>query len=131
MALLPSIVIAPRVLSGEFEVGRIVEATGAFSAIMGSLTILVDNIEGLAGFAAGISRVRTLNSRLKRAGKPILLAAGHTSFGCLRIRLCTILRAPQVGCPWRSVTITTDFSSLIACGLWCGARLVFASPLFR
>ena len=30
MALLPSIVIAPRVLSGELEVGRIVQATGAF-----------------------------------------------------------------------------------------------------
>ena len=45
MLLLPSIVIAPRVLSGKLEVGRIVEATGAFSAIMGSLTILVDNME--------------------------------------------------------------------------------------
>jgi vitamin B12/bleomycin/antimicrobial peptide transport system ATP-binding/permease protein len=66
VALLPSVVIAPRVLSGELEVGRIVEATGAFSAIMGSLTILVDNMEDLAGFAAGISRVRTLNSRLHR-----------------------------------------------------------------
>ena len=70
MALLPSIVIAPRVLSGEFEVGRIVEATGAFSAIMGSLTILVDNMESLAGFAAAISRVKTLNGCLKKAGKP-------------------------------------------------------------
>jgi len=70
MALLPSIVIAPRVLSGELEVGRIVEATGAFSAIMGSLTILVDNMESLAGFAAGIRRVKTLNSHLKRANGP-------------------------------------------------------------
>jgi putative ATP-binding cassette transporter len=45
MALLPSIVIAPRVLSGDLEVGRIVEATGAFSAIMGPLPILVDTME--------------------------------------------------------------------------------------
>jgi putative ATP-binding cassette transporter len=70
MALLPSIVIAPRVLSGELEVGRIVQATGAFSAIMGSLTILVDYMESLAGFAAGIRRVKGLNSHLKKAGKP-------------------------------------------------------------
>ncbi len=68
MALLPSIVIAPRVLSGELEVGRIVQATGAFAAIMGSLTILVDNMESLAAFAAGIQRVKTLNSHLKRLG---------------------------------------------------------------
>uniref|UniRef100_Q027D3 ABC transporter domain protein n=1 Tax=Solibacter usitatus (strain Ellin6076) TaxID=234267 RepID=Q027D3_SOLUE len=69
MALLPSIVIAPRVLSGELEVGRIVEATGAFAAIMGSLTILVDNMESLAGFAAGIGRVKGLNNRLKKKAR--------------------------------------------------------------
>jgi putative ATP-binding cassette transporter len=70
VALLPSIVIAPRVLSGELEVGRIVQATGAFAAIMGSLTILVDNMESLAGFAAGIRRVKNLNSHLKKVATP-------------------------------------------------------------
>jgi putative ATP-binding cassette transporter len=70
MMMLPSVIIAPRVLSGELEVGRIVEATGAFSAIMGSLTILVDNMEDLSRYAAGISRVKTLNTRLKSLGAP-------------------------------------------------------------
>jgi putative ATP-binding cassette transporter len=64
MMVLPSVVIAPRVLSGELEVGRIVEATGAFSAIMGSLTILLDNMEALSRYAAGIRRVKTLHSSL-------------------------------------------------------------------
>jgi len=68
--LMPSLIIAPRVLSGELEVGRIVEATGAFSAIMGSLTILVDNMEDLSRFAAGISRVKSLSGGLKRGGLP-------------------------------------------------------------
>src|SRR5262249_27769032 len=77
MALLPSIVIAPRVLSGELEVGRIVQATGAFAAIMGSLTILVDNMESLAGFAAGIRRVKGLNSQLKRAAAPAAAVVGR------------------------------------------------------
>ena len=72
MSLLPSIVIAPRVLSGELEVGRIVQATGAFAAIMGSLTILVDNMESLAGFAAGIRRVQGLNRYLKRSAAPVI-----------------------------------------------------------
>jgi ABC-type uncharacterized transport system fused permease/ATPase subunit len=44
------------------------EATGAFSAIMGSLTILVDNMEDLSRYAAGIRRARTLNASLRRAG---------------------------------------------------------------
>ena len=67
MMLLPSVIIAPRVLSGELEVGRIVEATGAFSAIMGSLTILLDNMEDLSRYAAGIRRVKTLHAALNRA----------------------------------------------------------------
>ena len=70
IALLPSVIIAPRVLSGSLEVGRIVEATGAFSAIMGSLTILVDNMEDLSRFAAGISRVRALNRTLRKLSVP-------------------------------------------------------------
>ena len=67
MLMLPSVIIAPRVLSGELEVGRIVEATGAFSAIMGSLTILLDNMEDLSRYAAGIRRVKTLHAALNRA----------------------------------------------------------------
>jgi len=70
IAVLPSVIIAPRVLSGNLEVGRIVEATGAFSAIMASLTILVDNMEELSRFAAGISRVRSLNRSLKKVSAP-------------------------------------------------------------
>jgi putative ATP-binding cassette transporter len=58
--VLPTLIIAPRVLSGELEVGSIVQATGAFTSILGSLTILVDNIEGLSRFAAGIGRLEAL-----------------------------------------------------------------------
>jgi vitamin B12/bleomycin/antimicrobial peptide transport system ATP-binding/permease protein len=57
--VLPTLIIAPRVLSGELEVGRIVQATGAFSAILGALTILVDNLDGLSRFAASVSRLET------------------------------------------------------------------------
>ncbi len=60
LLMLPSMVIAPRVLSGELEVGRIVQAEGAFAAIMSALTILVDNVENLSLFAAGVSRVSAL-----------------------------------------------------------------------
>jgi len=47
------------VLSGELEVGRIVEATGAFSAILASLTLFVDNLEDLSRFAASVGRLET------------------------------------------------------------------------
>ncbi|HYA17953.1 MAG TPA: ABC transporter ATP-binding protein/permease [Bryobacteraceae bacterium] len=55
--VLPSVILAPRVLSGELEVGRVVQAAGAFAAILGALTLLVDNIESLSRFAAGVSRL--------------------------------------------------------------------------
>jgi putative ATP-binding cassette transporter len=113
MALLPSIVIAPRVLSGEFEVGRIVEATGAFGAIMGSLTILVDNMESLAMFAAGISRVKALNSSLKRVGAPSRL--GREKIAMVpseRLHFDNItLQTPNY-----QRTLIKDFTASIPCG---------------
>jgi putative ATP-binding cassette transporter len=70
--VLPSIIIAPRVLSGEFEVGRVVEAAGAFGAILGALTVFVDNLEYLSRFAAGVGRLDKFTGKLARpqAGNP-------------------------------------------------------------
>ncbi len=72
---LPSIIIAPSVLSGELEVGRVVQAAGAFSAILSALTLFVDNIESLSRFAAGLTRLDAFVNSLTRikAGKD----AGH------------------------------------------------------
>ena len=55
--ILPSAIIAERVLSGELEVGRAIQAAGAFAAILRSLTVIVDNFESLSRFAAGIDRL--------------------------------------------------------------------------
>ncbi|MBI2685857.1 MAG: ABC transporter ATP-binding protein/permease [Acidobacteria bacterium] len=64
--VLPSVIIAPRVLSGELEVGRIVEATGAFAAILSALALPVDNLDGLSRFAAGIERLDAFAHRLEQ-----------------------------------------------------------------
>ena len=40
---LPAIIIGPRVLSGELEIGVITQAATAFSIILGSLTLLLIN----------------------------------------------------------------------------------------
>jgi len=55
--ILPSAIIAGRVLSGEMEVGRAIQAAGAFAAILSALTIIIDNFESLSKFAAGIERL--------------------------------------------------------------------------
>lgn len=62
--VLPTLIIAPRVLSGELEVGRIVQAGGAFSAVLGALSILIDNLEDLSRFAASVRRLETFAQTL-------------------------------------------------------------------
>jgi len=62
--VLPTVIIAPRVLSGELDVGRIVQATGAFSAILDALSLLVNNLEGMSRFAASVGRLETFSHGL-------------------------------------------------------------------
>ncbi|MEQ1948665.1 MAG: ABC transporter ATP-binding protein/permease [Bryobacteraceae bacterium] len=62
---LPSIIIAPRVLTGELEVGRVVQAAGAFSAILAALNVFVTNLEYLSRFAAGVERLDSFVRRLE------------------------------------------------------------------
>lgn len=59
--ILPSILLANAVLSGELEVGRAIQAAGAFAAVLGAISLIVDNFESLSRFVAGIDRLHTLS----------------------------------------------------------------------
>lgn len=65
--LLPGIILAPQVLSGEIEVGRVVQAAGAFAAIFAALTVIVNNFDTLSRFAAGISRLDKFANSLENS----------------------------------------------------------------
>jgi len=66
--MLPSAIVASRVLSGELEVGRAIQAAGAFAAILSALAVIVDNFESLSRFVAGLDRLDTFSISLtKRA----------------------------------------------------------------
>lgn len=65
--ILPSAIIAGRVISGELEVGRAIQAAGAFAAILSALTVIVDNFDTFSKFAAGIDRLQGFSRFL--AGK--------------------------------------------------------------
>ncbi|WP_119967147.1 ABC transporter ATP-binding protein/permease [Simplicispira lacusdiani] len=66
--VLPSALIASRVLSGELEVGRAIQAAGAFAAVLSAISVIIENFEGLSRFAAGIDRLDTFLGLL--AGPP-------------------------------------------------------------
>ena len=63
---LSSIIIADQVLSGEMEVGRAIQAAGAFSAILGALTLIVQHFESLSRFGAGVNRLHEFSRALDR-----------------------------------------------------------------
>lgn len=62
--VLPVIIIANDVLNGNLEIGSAVQATGAFAAILVSLTVIVDHFEGLSRFSAGIERLYSFSEAL-------------------------------------------------------------------
>jgi putative ATP-binding cassette transporter len=62
---LPSVIIAPRIISGELEVGQAVQAGGAFAAMLGALTVFIDNFEILSSFAAGIDRLHAFSKAIE------------------------------------------------------------------
>jgi len=60
--VLPFMILAGGVLSGDLEVGRAVQAAGAFTAVLGAVGVIVDNFESLSRFVAGIGRLQALSS---------------------------------------------------------------------
>ena len=63
--IVPGLILAPQVLSGNLEVGRVVQAAGAFAIIFAALTVIVNNFDTLSRFAAGISRLSTFAKSLE------------------------------------------------------------------
>ena len=59
--ILPSIILANAVLAGELEVGRAIQAAGAFAVVLGAISLIVDNFESLSRFVACIDRLHTLS----------------------------------------------------------------------
>lgn len=59
--VLPGMILADGVLSGELEVGRAIQAAGAFTAVLGAVGVIVDNFESLSRFVAGTERLQTLS----------------------------------------------------------------------
>ena len=62
--VIPAIVVAPRVLSGDLQVGKVTEAAGAFAIIFRSLNFIIQRFQSLTAFAASVDRLSTLKAYL-------------------------------------------------------------------
>jgi putative ATP-binding cassette transporter len=63
---LPFVVLSPEYFSGRIELGTLMQAFGASFTVLKSLAVIVDQFNGLSGFAAGIARVNALAAALDR-----------------------------------------------------------------
>lgn len=75
--VLPFVILAEGVLSGRLEVGRAIQAAGAFTAVLAAVGIIVDNFESLSRFVAGIGRLQALSDLVLPNDKPVAAAAGE------------------------------------------------------
>jgi vitamin B12/bleomycin/antimicrobial peptide transport system ATP-binding/permease protein len=90
--VLPSVLLAERVLSGELEVGRAVQAVGAFTAVLGAVAVIVDNFESLSRFVAGIGRLQALSNLVLPRGE----ADAATGAPCIALRPAQYLMLESV-----------------------------------
>ena len=74
--VLPGVILVDRVLSGELEVGRAVQAAGAFTAVLAAVAVIVDNFESLSRFVAGIGRLQVLSNMVLPGAEPEAAAGG-------------------------------------------------------
>jgi putative ATP-binding cassette transporter len=72
--VLPGMILANGVLSGELEVGRAIQAAGAFTAVLGAVGVIVDNFESLSRFVAGIGRLQALSNLVLSDAGPSTVA---------------------------------------------------------
>lgn len=118
--VMPTIILAPRILSGELEVGRVVQAAGAFASMLGALTVFVDQFELLSGFAAGVDRLHTFGRALTGQGQHAG-SAGHIqteSGASLELRHVTLFT------PDRARPLVRDLSLDVG----TGAGLLIVGP---
>lgn len=67
--VIPAIIVAPAVLAGDFEVGKVTEAQSAFARVFFSLNIIVSSFESLTAFVASIDRLDTFAEYLESIDK--------------------------------------------------------------
>jgi len=90
--VLPGVILAGGVLSGELEVGRAIQAAGAFTAVLGAVGVIVDNFESLSRFIAGIDRLHglsrlVLDDAATSAGAAATASAAGDPHPCIERRL--------------------------------------------
>ena len=68
--IIPAIVVAPSIFSGDIEVGKVTEAQGAFMRVFFSVNVIVDRFQEITSFGAGIGRLSSFAEYLEQEEDP-------------------------------------------------------------
>jgi len=58
--VVPILIVAPMFMSGKMQFGVVTQTLGAFAQVLGAVSIVADNFEGLSSYLAGIQRLGML-----------------------------------------------------------------------
>jgi vitamin B12/bleomycin/antimicrobial peptide transport system ATP-binding/permease protein len=58
--IVPILIVAPMYMRGEIEFGVVTQTLGAFAQVLGAVSLIADNFEGLSTYLAGIQRLGIL-----------------------------------------------------------------------
>lgn len=128
--LLPTLVLAPQILSGELEIGVSAQAGVAFRSILIALGLIVSQFEQLSALAAAVTRLDELQTVMYSAQNPTLAKGGELDFpvspqytGGLRGVIakgrdeegCTVLNWVEDAClSFQNVTLQTpDYQTVL------------------
>ncbi|PTT81877.1 ABC transporter ATP-binding protein, partial [Pelomonas sp. HMWF004] len=118
--LVPFVVLAGQVLAGQLEVGQAVQAGGAFAAVLGAVSLIVDNFESLSRFVAGIDRLHVMAASLAAAPAEGGIARGQAQD--LKLSGLTVMapNSDRVLVSNLSLTLPAGESLLITGASGCG-----------
>ncbi len=79
--LVPTLVVAPLYFAGRIEIGTVLQAGGAFAAVLAATSLIITQFERLSNFAAGVARLDALWTGLSEtdpeAERDEMPEAGH------------------------------------------------------
>ncbi|MEM9766946.1 MAG: ABC transporter ATP-binding protein/permease [Cyanobacteria bacterium P01_D01_bin.71] len=104
--ILPSLILAPSILTGANEVGAIVQSQAAFDRIWLSLSLVVVQFEQLTSLAASIGRLDTLGRSLQTLSQPGESAIDRQSNTPLAVENLTVLTPDGRRCLCENVSFT-------------------------
>ncbi len=58
--LIPIVIVAPLFMDGKIELGKVTQSMDAFAQVLGALTLITSNFEGLSSYLAGVQRLGSL-----------------------------------------------------------------------